>query len=88
MMFGDVLVADRLAFDTAGRAWIDAIGQELQRADAVMAKRSQHAVGVRAVGADPFGNTPANGVIVRKQVVEDVGDWRADIAVFAQGQRE
>ena len=51
-----------------------------------MAKGGQQAEGVSAVGADALGDALADGIVVRQQVVEDIDDRRADIAVFAQGQ--
>ena len=85
---GDLIIGDGVTIGGTGSAGIDAVREELQRADAVVAECGQQAVGVRATRADAFGNALADRVAVRKQVVEDVDDGRTDIAVFAQKKGE
>ena len=85
---GDLIIGDGVTIGGTGSAGIDAVREELQRADAVEAECGQQAVGVRATRADAFGNALADRVAVRKQVVEDIDDGRTDIAVFAQRQGE
>ena len=65
-----------------------AVWQELKRADAVMAKHGEQTIGVGALGTNALGDALAYGVAVREQIVEHIGDRRANIAVLAQRQRK
>jgi hypothetical protein len=38
-------------------------------------------VGIRAARTDALGDRPADGIAVRKQIIEDIDDGRVDIAV-------
>jgi hypothetical protein len=51
-----------------------------------MAQGGEQAVSVGAIRADAFCYSLSDGTIIRQQIVENIDDRRADIAVLAQRQ--
>jgi hypothetical protein len=46
----------------------------------------EQAVGICTFGTDAFSNATADRLIVRQEIVEDVDNRSADVAVFSQRQ--
>jgi hypothetical protein len=83
---GDVVVTDRLSIGATGSAGVEAVGQKLQGAHTVMAEGGQQTKSVGTVGADALGDTLADMVAIRQQIVEYIDDRGAYVSVFAQRQ--
>ena len=82
----DLVVAQRFSRQHPVIPWLFALGEELQRADAVTPDPGQKAVGINTIRPDPFRHTPTDIVTVRQEVLEDSYNWLADIPLGPQGQ--
>src|SRR5260370_7833344 len=69
------------------RSWFFAVGQELERTNAVASDHGEQTIGVGTLCVDAFGDPAADGVAVRKEVVEYGDHPCTDVAILSERQR-
>ena len=83
---GDLFISDNAAIDLTRFADGNAVGYELERADAIAADRAEEAIGVCARSVGFFSYLSPDTFVIGKQVFKDRRHRLADVSIFTQRQ--